>query len=252
MKIIIAIFFFIFISNNNDYNTLSLIKEGNAFYINNNFTDAELKYRNALEIEYKIEAIYNLGDALYRQNKFEEAADKFYLTVSRTNNPQLKYKALYNLGNSQFKSKDYRNSINSYISALKINPDDDDVRYNLELARKLLSKEQQQNQIVIQQPKLQPNNNQLPMQNIKNNDSEPKQLNMSNSPNNEMSNKIDNSIQNKMPNNRNNMQYNQNEGHKISIEDAERLLNALTQNEKEIQMKIKKEKIDRKKFEKNW
>ena len=117
--------------------------------------DSELKednYSEAVNEYLKIQAKdpantrlnYNLGIGLYRLGAYDNAAFNFQQTAMKTKSSLLKERALYNLGNSLFQKEDYENAIKAYEAALKIDPDDEDTKFNLELAKKKL-KEKEQN-----------------------------------------------------------------------------------------------------------
>lgn len=86
---------------------------------------------------------YNLGIGLYRLGAFDNAAFNFQQSAQQASSPILKEKALYNLGNALFKQEDYENAIKAYEGALQIDPDDEDTKFNLELARKKLEQKNQ-------------------------------------------------------------------------------------------------------------
>lgn len=88
---------------------------------------------------------YNLGIANYREGDMIQAMNSFQLATVQTNNSKLREQAFYNLGNSHFKMQDYQSAISSYEAALEIDPNDEDAKHNLELAKKKLE-EQKQNQ----------------------------------------------------------------------------------------------------------
>ncbi|HEV8539432.1 MAG TPA: tetratricopeptide repeat protein, partial [Bacteroidota bacterium] len=125
----------------------SLVREGNRAYENSKFSDAEVNYRKALEKNREFrEGPFNLGDALYKQGRFGEAAEQYQIAATRTKDAGEKSQALHNLGNSLLKSQKYEESIDSYKEALKLNPGDADTKYNLEYARRMLQQQQQQQQ----------------------------------------------------------------------------------------------------------
>lgn len=113
----------------------------------------EEKYADAVNDYLKIQAQdpansrlnYNLGIGLYRLGAFENAAFNFQQAAQKSQSAILKEKSLYNLGNSLFKKEDYETAIKAYEAALKIDTEDEDTKFNLELAKKKLQ-EQQQNQ----------------------------------------------------------------------------------------------------------
>lgn len=81
---------------------------------------------------------YNLGVSLYRTDSYKEAIGSFARGSAEANHPTLQEAAFYNLGNAYFKTKKYKEAITAYEKALKINPKDEDAKFNLELAKKLL------------------------------------------------------------------------------------------------------------------
>ena len=109
------------------------ITKGNRFYCKAKFKQAgELYSKAASDI-----AVYNLGNALYKQGKFAES-ERIFHTLMRTKNEKLKKKVYYNLGNSQFRQEDYKSAIRSYEMAIKFNPADKDAKHNRTLAKKML------------------------------------------------------------------------------------------------------------------
>src|SRR6267378_1652618 len=126
----------------------SFIREGNRSYKENKFTDAEVNYRKALEKNKDLhQGIFDLGDALYKQGRFGEAVEQYSSAAARTTDPPVKAQALHNLGNGLLKEQKLPESISAYKEALKLNPRDEDTKYNLEYAKALLKRqEQQQNQ----------------------------------------------------------------------------------------------------------
>lgn len=124
----------------------NFVREGNELYRKKNFVDAEVKYKKVLEINPTYEkANFNLGDAIYEQNRFQEAAPYFESVTKMSEDKKLKSEAFHNLGNISMKQKQYAQAIEAYKNALRLNPKDEETRYNLALAKKLL-KDQQQKQ----------------------------------------------------------------------------------------------------------
>ncbi|WP_345988905.1 tetratricopeptide repeat protein [Sulfurimonas sp. HSL1-2] len=83
-------------------------------------------------------ARFNYGDALYKQQKYKEAADVF----TQIRAPELKQKALHNLGNSLANLGKTDEAIKAYEEALKLGKDDD-TQYNLDLLKKQKEQEKQ-------------------------------------------------------------------------------------------------------------
>ena len=101
----------------------SLVRQGNRQYDSKQYTDAEVNYRKALEKNNKLrEGQFNLGDALYKQGRFEEAEKQFRLSAESAPDAASRAQAYHNLGNALLKSKKLEDSIQSYKQALKLNP----------------------------------------------------------------------------------------------------------------------------------
>ncbi|MFZ0392165.1 MAG: tetratricopeptide repeat protein, partial [Calditrichia bacterium] len=76
-------------------------------------------------------AHYNLAEAQYKKQRYEEALESYQKSLS-TADPLLKEKAYYNMGNSYYQLNKYQESIDSYIKALELDPDDLEAKHNLE------------------------------------------------------------------------------------------------------------------------
>ena len=122
--------------------TQSIIK-GNKLYQQSQFDLAEAQYRKALEYEPDNEkAKYNLANALQRQNKYDEAAKLLEDLGGSSKDNSIKSATYYNQGVAYSKMKNLDASIESYKKALRLNPNDQEARENLEKA--LLQKKNQQ------------------------------------------------------------------------------------------------------------
>jgi len=112
------------------------------------YQDAEISYRKGMAVTKNFsKANYNLANSLYRQEKYEEAANSYkYVAEQKENDKSIRAKAFHNYGNSLLKQEKYKESIDAYKNALKLNPKDNDTKYNLEYARKKMTQQQQQQQ----------------------------------------------------------------------------------------------------------
>ena len=220
----------------------TLIREGNRHYNENKFDDAEVSYKKALEKNKELhEGAFNLGDALYKQDRFGEAAEQYQIAATRTKDASEKAQALHNLGNSYVKSQQYPQAISAYKGALKANPNDADTKYNLEYAKQMLKQQQQQEQ------KKQDKNDK---QKQDKNDQQKKQEDKKN----EEQKKEDQQKQDEQKNadQKNQKQESQPQKQQISKQDAERILEALKNEEKDVQKKIHKRAPARVRVEKDW
>lgn len=210
----------------NAQNPRKEIRKGNSAYEDSIFNKAENLYRAALHIDQDdFDAAFNLADAIYKQNKFEESTPLFkQLTESAENNTQ-RAMAYHNLGNSLLKEQKTAESISAYKNALKNNPNDLETKHNLAFAQRQQQEQQQEEQKEKQE------------------DSEDQK--------DEEEKKDDNSGEQEQK-----KQQQQKEAQnpdQISKEEAEKMLEALAQQEKEIQEKLQKNKKGVKlKIEKDW
>ncbi|MEH6764298.1 MAG: tetratricopeptide repeat protein [Aequorivita antarctica] len=105
------------------------------------FPTAEADYRQAISLNPKSEtAKYNLGTAYYGKDKNAEAMLRFKQAATTASSKNEKHKAFHNLGNTYMNEKKYTEAVESYKNALRNNPNDDETRYNLALAKDMLEK----------------------------------------------------------------------------------------------------------------
>ncbi len=116
--------------------------EGNKFYKELNFQKSLEAYNKALAIAPANPlANYNMGNTQFRLNKFDEAAKMYDNTISHSDKKPDKEKAFYNKGVSFSKQKKLDESITAYKEALKLDPNDQEARENLQKA--LLEKKEE-------------------------------------------------------------------------------------------------------------
>lgn len=121
------------------------IREGNKFYNNKKFHESEVAYQKALKKDPKsFKALFNLGDALYKQEKYDEATKQFTEMTSKINDKENTSKTFHNLGNSYLLNNKIDESINAYKTALRNNPKDMETKYNLAYAQAMKKKQEQQ------------------------------------------------------------------------------------------------------------
>lgn len=121
------------------------VREGNKLYKSEKYIDAEVAYRKGLQKNPKsFEGTYNLGNALFKQKKYPEALEQYKNALALQPTEKAKIAAAYhNAGNALLSDKKIQESIDAYKMALKANPKDDETRYNLAYAQMLLKKQQQ-------------------------------------------------------------------------------------------------------------
>ena len=207
------------------------IRRGNRLYVDSLFERAEVEYRKALEINAEsVDAMYNLGNALFNQipqagDKAEERgkeAMKLYLTASQLETDKSRLAHIYhNMGTLMYMAQQYPQSVEAYKMSLRNNPSDDETRYNLAKAMHMLKQQQQD-------PQEQQQESQQNQQEQNQNQEENQQQNQ--------------------------QEQSEQSEEQISKENAEQILNALMQDEKDIQERQKQMMQQRqgKSFDKDW
>ncbi len=128
-----------------------LLRDGDLYYDQGEFLVAEEAYRKAQAGERNPQAIYNLGNAIYQQERYEEAVRHFEAAAEQATDAQVRAKAFHNLGNAHYRAQALDKSIEAYKNALRLNPGDIDTKRNLTLALQSLQQQQQQQQQQSQQ-----------------------------------------------------------------------------------------------------
>ena len=202
------------------------IRQGNKAYKAKQYPESEVRYRKALSINQENpQALYNLGCALMMQNKMSEAVKFFQKAASIEKNKFRKSKSYHNIGVICQGSKMYSDAIKAYSESLRNNPSDNETRYNLVLCKKL-QKDNKQND----------KNKQQQNQSDKNKDKGNKDKQEKQKDKNQKKDK---------------QQQNQPQ---MSKENAEQLLNAAMQQERETQERLNRSRQQQqtKRLEKNW
>ena len=123
------------------------IRSGNNLYEDQKFKEAEVDYMKALEKNPEsFKGQYNLGGALYKQENYQDASDLYNSLTMKSPDRTEQANAYYNLGNSLLKAQKYPESVEAYKNSLRLNPSDADAKYNMEFAKKMLKQQQQQQQ----------------------------------------------------------------------------------------------------------
>lgn len=194
------------------------IRQGNKQFRAGDYPNAEVSYRKALEKDDRNpQAVYNLGNALFAQQKDSAAVAEFEKAAKLERNPMRQSMCYHNMGVICQKNKLYGDAINSYKQSLRLNPNDDETRYNLELCKRLQKQQNQKDKQQQQQQK-------------------------------------DQKKEDKQDKEKQQQQKQQQQAPQMSKENAEQLLNAAIQNEKATQQRMKKaqQKPQKRNVEKNW
>jgi Ca-activated chloride channel homolog len=204
----------------------SWLRKGDSEYSGKDFSKAEDSYRQALEKKRTAQGTFNLGNAIYRQERYDESAKHYEAIAEAAKDEQAKANAFHNLGNAHFLQQEYGKSVEAYKDALRLTPRDLDTKKNLAMAlHQLKLQQQQQQQQSRQQNDRQQNNQQQDQQ-----DQQPGQP--------------------QQPNEQ--QPQNQEQPQDLSREEARQLLEIMDQEEKKVQRKLRKAQAKRKKVTKDW
>lgn len=212
------------------------VRRGNRQYNDSNYVEAEVNYRRGLEKNNEsFEGHFNLGDALFRQQKYQEAVGQYKKAetllkrdIGLDAGEIDKYLAAtyHNMGNAFYAQEQYAEAIKEYEQSLRHNPKDNDTRYNLVKAKQQLKRQQnqQQNQEQNQQDKQNQQQDQQPQQQ----DPQPQQQDQPQ------------------------QQQQEQQEQQMDKETAEQILQALEQDEQETQEKLQRQQGKKRRVEKEW
>ena len=203
------------------------VRRGNREYRKQNFTEAEIDYRRGLDKNKNgYEAHYNLGDALFKQDKYADAQVEFETAAKMLDKKKDKEryaKAMHNIGNCTFAQQQYDKAVAAFQESLRANPSDNDTRYNLVKAMQMLQQQQQQQQ--QNQNQQQQQQDQQQQQQEQQQDQQDQQQQQQEQPQND---------------------------DQMDKETAEQILQALEQDEQETQEKMQRQQGKKRRVEKEW
>lgn len=229
----------------------SYVRRGNEAFKDEAFSEAEVFYKKALSHDANSHrGNFNLGDAMFKQKRFEDAAKQFDLAANLAEGKTDKAKAYHNMGNAYTQLGDYGKAVDAYKNALRNNPRDADTRYNLAYALQKLKQQDQQKQDQDQenQDQEEENKEEEEKQDQNNEDQEKKEDEKQNEQQNQDEQNEDQQSEQK--------QSDQGEMKemKMSKEQIDQILEMLRQEEDKLQEKLQRQKVKGKKVrvEKDW
>ena len=227
-RIIITFLVLLFASTIQAQNERKDIRKGNKSFRQQNYVQAEVDYRKATAKNGRNpQAIYNLGCAFMAQQKDSSAVVQFENASKIETNPKRRAMAFHNIGVICQKKQLFSEAIEAYKESLRNNPSDNETRYNLELCKRQLKNQKNNNNDKNQQNKKDKNN--------KDNKKEQQKKDQKNDKDKQQNNQ-------------------QQPKEQMSKDNAEQLLNAAMQKEKETQDRLKKamRQSSTRKLERNW
>ncbi len=199
------------------------VRAGNSLYKEGRYAEAEIAYRKALEADQQnVRAWFNLGNALYRQGRNQEAAEIFDRLSVTADNDAYKAASFHNKGNALLKEQQFAESADAYKNALRLNPDDEVSRYNLAYAMQFLE-------------------DPPPQEDSSDGEDEQDQQDQNDQTEPDQQPQADQDKQAASP-------------EQLSVQEAERLLDAMNQREQNVQENVKREEQTglQRKVEKEW
>ena len=210
-----------------------IARNGNKNYQKGLFAESEVNYRKSLSKNHLFEeAQFNLSDALFKQERYDESINILKNLINTTKDSDIKADSHYNLGNNYLQQQKLTEAIDAYKDCLRINPMDEEARYNLSKAMSILDNQEQK-------PEEQENDD-----NSEQNDNEEDQNSgETDSPENEDN---DSDSQNNNSESQNNSDQQKEEGDEqnlnnenLSKQEMERILDALEREEEKVQEEMK-------------
>lgn len=126
-------------------------RRGNAAYDEGAYDAAAEAYRRGLERtapdaswRVRFGLANNLGASQYRLDQPSDAATSFEAAARAAESPREQAVARYNAGNAAFKSQDLERALQQYRAALLADPNDLHAKYNFEFVKRQLQEQEQE------------------------------------------------------------------------------------------------------------
>jgi tetratricopeptide (TPR) repeat protein len=181
-----------------------------------------------------MQGYFDLGDALYKQQRYDEAVQNYQNALTKTSAPKVQAQLYHNIGNVHLEQKNYQESIDEYKRSLKLSPDDEETKYNLAYTEKMLKQQQEQKKQQNKQNKNDKNQQKDKQKKEQDKDKQDK-------------NKQDQQKQDQQQ-----QQKQQQQEKQMSRADAQRILDALKNDEKNVQKQLHKKQVVKGNVEKDW
>lgn len=241
------------------------VRKGNDAYYDGKPDKAIEAYQKALgEAPESPEAHFNLGNAYYKQKDYENATASYQTAAGLFKDNKQKAEALHNIGNTYLDQQKFKEAKEAYQQALRLNPKDSETRYNLAMANKMLQKQEQEQENQDQEKQEEEKNEDEQKQDQQDKGDDKNQNDKGQEKESEDKNSEEKDEQEKdgKPEDTQDGGDQEKEAQpqplqegQISKEEAERMLDALKNEEQKLQEKLllmQKQKGERKNLEKDW
>jgi Ca-activated chloride channel family protein len=241
-------------------------RRGNKLYGEQEYDEALTEYRNAQVLAPELRELFlNAGDALFRKGELEGAITEFERAAA-AGDSLVASSASYNAGNAYLGTGQIEAAIEAYKAALRQSPGDEDAKHNLELARLMLEQQQQQdqdqqdqekqdqqNQDQQDQEKQDQQNQDQQDQDQQNQDQQDQEQQDQQQQEQDQQDQQDQDQQDQQQQEQQEQQQQEQRETAMSEEDAARLLDAIEQEERELQAELRAAKAKkREKVDKDW
>jgi Ca-activated chloride channel homolog len=241
-----------------------MLRKGDGEYLSKDYKAAEENYRKANEAERSHKGSFNLGNSIYMQQRYDEAIKQYDDAAGRAKTNAGKASALYNKGNALFWKGNYAEAEKAYKESAVLNPNDQDLKRNMALLKKI-KKQEQQKQSKGQNKDNKDNKDKSNEKNKPNEKKDDKQNQDKNDPKNQPQQgqnqeQEQEQEQKQQPNQQNqdvdqNAQNNRPEStptQDLKKEEAKRMLQIMDDEERKVQQRLKKGKAKPSKSDKDW
>lgn len=232
-----------------------LKRDADQLYQDENYVDAEISYHKAYNEEKDYKASYNLGNSLFQQERYEEAAGYYESSISLMPDDKRKSKAYHNLGNALLQQQKFDESIAAYKMGIRLNPLDTDIKENLLLAKMAKKQMEEQEQQQEQQQNQEEQNQEQQEQQQNQEEQEQQQQEQQDSTSQEQQQQDSLQQQQAQESELDSTAIDSSQmipAVKLSKEEAARLLEAAEQEERKVQEKLKRVKSNKTKPTKDW
>jgi len=250
-NILFCFFISVFLSVNmyaQSENYAKYYNKGNKLY-ENNFEEAEKNFRVAIDDTLSdLRATFNLSNKYYTEGLFDEAISRQIQAAELAKNKSEKHMIFHNLGNSLMKKEMCSEAVKAFKNALRNNPEDDETRYNLALAKKCEEEQQNKDDQNKDDQNKDDQNKDDQNKDDQNKDDQSKDDQNKDDQSKDDQNKDDQNKDNNKP------KENKNQQSKLSPQQIKNLLKAMENAEKKVQAKVneKKQKGIKVVSEKDW